>query len=65
MRDAVVIRDQDGRDLGRGLARYDAADARKIVGLRTSEVEAALGYWGGPLVHADDLALAPSPVEPA
>ncbi|HEY1927503.1 MAG TPA: glutamate 5-kinase [Caulobacteraceae bacterium] len=63
--DAVVIRDQDGRDLGRGLARYDAADARKIVGLRSNEVEAALGYWGGPLVHADDLALAPSPVEPA
>jgi glutamate 5-kinase len=63
--DAVVIRDEAGRDLGRGLARYDAADARRIVGLRSGEVETTLGYWGGPLVHADDLALAPSPVEPA
>jgi glutamate 5-kinase len=63
--DAVVIRDEAGRDLGRGLARYDVADARRIVGLRSGEVETTLGYWGGPLVHADDLALAPSPVEPA
>ncbi|HEY2052219.1 MAG TPA: glutamate 5-kinase [Caulobacteraceae bacterium] len=63
--DAVVIRDEAGHDLGRGLARYDAADARRIVGLRSGDVEATLGYWGGPLVHADDLALAPLPVEPA
>jgi glutamate 5-kinase len=63
--DAVAIRDHEGRDIGRGLARYDADDARRIVGLRSGDVEQVLGYWGGPLVHVDDLALAPSPVESA
>jgi glutamate 5-kinase len=56
--DAVVVRDGDGRELGRGLARYDVADARRIVGLRTGAIEAVLGYEAGPLIHADDLALA-------
>jgi hypothetical protein len=31
--DAVVVRDLAGREVGRGLARYDAADAARIVGL--------------------------------
>jgi glutamate 5-kinase len=55
--DAVVVRDLDGRDLGRGLTRYDADDAALIVGLRTKAIEAVLGYEAGPLIHADDLAL--------
>jgi glutamate 5-kinase len=59
--DAVVVRDGDGRELGRGLARYDVADARRIVGLRTGAIEAVLGYEAGPLIHADDLALAHRP----
>lgn len=58
--DAVVIRDPAGRELARGLARYDAAEARRIVGLRSGAIAAALGYAGGPLVHADDLAVAVS-----
>jgi glutamate 5-kinase len=57
--DAVVIRDADGREIGRGLARYGAADVERIKGLKSGEIEAALGYTSGPtLVHADDLALA-------
>ena len=60
--DAVVVRDGDGRELGRGLARYDVADARRILGLRTAAIEAVLGYEAGPLIHADDLALAHRPV---
>ncbi len=59
--DAVVVRDGEGRELGRGLARYDVADARRIVGLRTGAIEAVLGYEAGPLIHADDLALAHRP----
>jgi glutamate 5-kinase len=58
--DAVAIRDQQGREIGRGLSRYDAADAAKIAGLRSDAIEAAIGYTAGPLVHADDLALARS-----
>ena len=57
--DAVVIRDADGHEIGRGLARYDAAEAEKIKGLKSGDIEAALGYTAGPtLIHADDLALA-------
>ncbi len=56
--DAVTIRDEAGAEIGRGLARYDAEDAAKIAGLRSDAIEAAIGYTAGPLVHADDLALA-------
>ena len=57
--DAVVVRDETGRELARGLARYDAADAERIKGLKSAGIEAVLGYTEGPtLIHADDLALA-------
>jgi len=56
--DAVMVRAEDGRELGRGLVRYDAADAEKILGLRSDAIEAALGYSAGPMIHADDLAMA-------
>jgi glutamate 5-kinase len=56
--DAVLIRDETGREIARGLSRYDAADAEKIMGLRSGGIEAVLGYTVGPtLIHADDLAL--------
>ena len=56
--DAVVVRDEQGREIARGLSRYDAADAEKIAGARSGEIEARLGYTAGPtLIHADDLAL--------
>ena len=56
--DAVVIRDEAGHEIARGLVRYEAEDAQKICGLKSEAIEAALGYTSGPLVHADDLALA-------
>jgi glutamate 5-kinase len=56
--DAVVVRDLSGDEVGRGLARYDAADALRIIGLRSAAIEDALGYSAGPVIHADDLALA-------
>jgi glutamate 5-kinase len=56
--DAVIVRDLAGQEIARGLARYDAADAAAILGLRSGAIEAALGYTAGPLIHADDLALA-------
>jgi len=55
---AVVVRTRDGRTLGRGLAAYSAADARRIIGHKTREIEACLGYRGrDELIHRDDLAL--------
>ena len=62
--DAVVVRDLAGRDIGRGLARYDATDARRIAGLRSSDIETLLGEAAAPLIHADDLALGASAERP-
>ena len=55
--DAVIVRDQAGVEIGRGLSRYDAVDANRIMGLRTDAIEPVLGYASGPMIHADDLAL--------
>jgi glutamate 5-kinase len=58
--DAVVVLDEAGREIARGLSRYDSADAEKICGLKSDAIEAVLGYTSGPVIHADDLALAPA-----
>jgi glutamate 5-kinase len=55
--DAVVVTDLAGREIARGLARYDADDARAAAGLRSADIEALLGGAPGPLIHADDLAV--------
>jgi glutamate 5-kinase len=56
--DAVRILSQDGTEVGRGLARYDAPDALRIRGLKSAEVASVLGYDAGALlVHADDLVI--------
>jgi glutamate 5-kinase len=56
--DAVVVRDEAGGEIARGLVRYEAEDAEKICGLKSEAIEPVLGYTSGPLIHADDLALA-------
>ena len=57
--DAILVLDPAGQEVGRGLSRYDAAEADKIKGLRSDAIEGVLGYTDGPtLIHADDLALA-------
>jgi glutamate 5-kinase len=63
--DAVIVRDEAGQEIARGLVRYDADDALKICGLKSEAIQAALGYTSGPLVHADDLALAAHQAETA
>jgi glutamate 5-kinase len=55
---AVEVRTVDGKLLGKGLALYGAADARRIIGHKSDEIEARLGYRGpDELIHRDDLAL--------
>lgn len=56
--DAVRVRDETGREIARGLVRYDSADAQRIAGLRSDAIEAELGFTEGPMIHADDLAVA-------
>jgi glutamate 5-kinase len=56
--DAVLVRDQEGQEIARGLVAYGAADAERIAGKRSLEIEAILGYRGrDEIVHRDDLAL--------
>ncbi len=56
--DAVVVKDADGNEVGRGLVAYSAADARLILGRKTSEIEEILGYRGrDEMIHRDDLVL--------
>ena len=56
--DPVLVLDGAGTVLGRGLSAYAAADARRIAGHRSDEIEAILGWRGrDEIVHRDDLAL--------
>jgi glutamate 5-kinase len=56
--DAVVVKDQQGREIARGLTAYNVEDAERIAGKRTVEIEAILGYRGrDEMIHRDDLAL--------
>jgi glutamate 5-kinase len=56
--DPIAVRDLAGRELARGLAAYAAADARKIAGHKSDEIEGLLGWSAGDeLIHRDDLAL--------
>ena len=56
--DAVVLRGLDGAEIARGLSAYSAADARRIIGHKSREIEAILGYRGREeLVHRDDMVL--------
>lgn len=54
--DAVSIVTRDGRELARGLARYDSRDVQRLCGVRSEEIEARLGFHrGDEIVHRDDL----------
>ena len=56
--DLVTIAGPDGRPLARGLTEYDSADALRLLGRRSDEQAAILGYAPrSALVHRDHLAL--------
>ena len=56
--DAVRVLGPDGREAARGLSAYSAADARRIKGHKSREIEALLGYRGrDEMIHRDDLVL--------
>ena len=56
--DAVIVQDASGQELARGLIAYSAADARLIMGHKSREIEARLGYRGREeMIHRDDLVL--------
>ncbi|MCX7326136.1 MAG: glutamate 5-kinase [Hyphomicrobiales bacterium] len=56
--DAVIIRDINGTELGRGLVAYDAVEARAVIGKLSKDIEAVLGHAGqAEMIHRDDMAL--------
>jgi len=56
--DMVSCRDEEGREVARGLVNYSAGETRRIMGSASTEIEAILGYAGDEeLVHRDNLVL--------
>jgi glutamate 5-kinase len=57
--DLIVLRDAQGREVGRGLTRYGTQAVAQLAGAKTAEIGARLGYHGpDEVVHRDDLVLA-------
>lgn len=56
--DAVIVAGPDGVPLARGLSAYGSSDAEHIIGHRSDEIEAILGWRGrDEIIHRDDLVL--------
>ena len=56
--DTIAIADPKGHVIGHGLARYTAVETQKILGCKSHEIEAILGYPArAALVHRDDMAI--------
>ena len=56
--DALVVRDEKGKEIARGLSAYSSADAERLKGRQSHEIEALLGHRGrDELIHRDDLVL--------
>lgn len=57
--DPVIVVGPNGALLARGLSAYASADAQKIVGHRSDQIETILGWRGrDEIIHRDDLVLA-------
>lgn len=62
--DTVAVLSPDGREIARGLIAYDSADAHRIAGRKTAEIEAILGHQArSAMIHRDDMVLGAIPVE--
>jgi glutamate 5-kinase len=56
--DALIVRDPHGKEIARGLVAYASADAERLRGRKSKEIEALLGFHGrDEIIHRDDLVL--------
>jgi len=56
--DAVDVIDPDGKLVARGVSAYSSDDATRLIGRKSDEFEAILGYRGRTaLIHVDDMVL--------
>ena len=54
--DLVRCVDSDGEEIARGLSNYSSADAKKLLGRASADIEAILGFGGEEeLIHRDNL----------
>ena len=54
--EVVSCLDPEGNEVARGLVNYSSADARRIIGCHTEEIEARLGMPDRPeLIHRDNM----------
>jgi glutamate 5-kinase len=54
--DIVILRDEAGNEIGRGVVNYGAQDIQAIKGRHSKEIEAILGYnYGDTIIHRDNL----------
>lgn len=59
--DAIIVCDRDGAEIARGLTGYSSADAERLRGCRSAQIEALLGFRGrNELIHRDDLVITSS-----
>ena len=57
--DVIRVCEPTGRQVGQGLANYDAAATQQLLGRKSGEIEATLGYANEPeLIHSDNLVVA-------
>jgi glutamate 5-kinase len=56
--DALIVRDDQGHELARGLSSYSSVDAERLRGRKSAEIETLLGFRGrDELIHRDYLVL--------
>jgi len=56
--DMVKITDKASKEFARGLANYSSSELLKIKGLKTGQIQAALGYKGADeVIHKDNLVI--------
>ncbi|HYM42109.1 MAG TPA: glutamate 5-kinase [Steroidobacteraceae bacterium] len=64
--DTVSVLSGDGTEVARGIVAYSDTDAARIMGRKSSEIEALLGFRGrDEMIHRDDLVLLRERTEPA
>jgi glutamate 5-kinase len=64
--DTVSVLTTDGVEVARGIVAYSDTDATRIMGRKSSEIEALLGFSGrAEMIHRDDLVILHGPVPEA